>query len=313
MGTSYPGGLDTFAALVDNTDSVIAAHPNDRGDSIEQLQIKVGVDSSAVVTSHDYKLTHLPAQVQNWDAGAYEVRGLTLESDVATGTAPIAVASTTLVSNLNVEKLNSQVGSYYVNIANATIASEAQGDILYRGAAAWARLGTGTAGQLLKSGGAGANPSWATAGKLVQQVNTLSGAVSTGTTVMPYDDTIPVITEGDEYMTRAITPTSASNKLRIDIIFYFSHTTAGQEVAGLFQDTTTNALAVGSERIMSASNLFCIQFTHHMTAGTASETTFRLRAGHENDGTTTTFNGTSSARKLGGVLASSITITEILV
>ena len=40
------------------------------------------------------------------------------------------------------------------------IGSAAQGDILYRGAASWARLGAGTANQVLKTGGAAANPSW---------------------------------------------------------------------------------------------------------------------------------------------------------
>jgi hypothetical protein len=39
-------------------------------------------------------------------------------------------------------------------------ASVAQGDILYRGASGWARLAAGTNGQLLKTGGASANPSW---------------------------------------------------------------------------------------------------------------------------------------------------------
>lgn len=37
-----------------------------------------------------------------------------------------------------------------------------QGDILYRDGSAWVVLGAGTAGQVLQSGGAGANPSWAT-------------------------------------------------------------------------------------------------------------------------------------------------------
>lgn len=37
-----------------------------------------------------------------------------------------------------------------------------QGDILYRDGSAWTVLGAGTAGQVLQSGGAGANPSWAT-------------------------------------------------------------------------------------------------------------------------------------------------------
>lgn len=36
----------------------------------------------------------------------------------------------------------------------------AQGSLLYRGASAWARLAPGTAGQILRSGGASANPSW---------------------------------------------------------------------------------------------------------------------------------------------------------
>jgi hypothetical protein len=40
------------------------------------------------------------------------------------------------------------------------IGSAAQGDILYRGASAWARLGAGTSGQFMKTSGAGANPAW---------------------------------------------------------------------------------------------------------------------------------------------------------
>jgi len=42
------------------------------------------------------------------------------------------------------------------------IGSAAQGDVLYRGAASWARLPAGTSGQFLKTNGAGANPEWAT-------------------------------------------------------------------------------------------------------------------------------------------------------
>jgi hypothetical protein len=38
----------------------------------------------------------------DWDAGAFEIRAETLESDVVTGTAPLTIASTTKVANLNV-------------------------------------------------------------------------------------------------------------------------------------------------------------------------------------------------------------------
>ena len=54
----------------------------------------------------------------DWDAGAYEIRAKTLESDVATGTAPLTIASTTLVSNLNADLLDGQEGTYYLNADN---------------------------------------------------------------------------------------------------------------------------------------------------------------------------------------------------
>ena len=52
---------------------------------------------------------------------------------------------------------------------------------------------------------------------VVQVVNVQSGASATGTTVIPDDDTIPQNDEGDEYLTLAITPKSASNILVIEI------------------------------------------------------------------------------------------------
>ena len=106
MSTNFPTSLDTYLVLIDNTDPIAAAHPNNRGDAIEALEAKVGINSSAVGTSHDYLLEHLPTQAANWDAGPYEVRAETFESDVATGTAPMTVASTTVVTNLNANTVN---------------------------------------------------------------------------------------------------------------------------------------------------------------------------------------------------------------
>lgn len=54
------------------------------------------------------------------------------------------------------------------------IGSAAQGDVLYRGASGWARLGAGTAGQFLQTQGAAADPQWATPS---------SGTVTRGTAV----------------------------------------------------------------------------------------------------------------------------------
>lgn len=69
----------------------------------------------------------------NWDAGSYEIRAQTFQSDVTTGTAPLTVASTTLVSNLNADQLDGQEGSYYLAAANMTgavdLTSQVSGDL----------------------------------------------------------------------------------------------------------------------------------------------------------------------------------------
>ena len=48
----------------------------------------------------------------------------------------------------------------FTDLAKMTIASIAQGDVFYRGASVVERLGAGTAGYVLSTGGAGANPVW---------------------------------------------------------------------------------------------------------------------------------------------------------
>lgn len=50
------------------------------------------------------------------------------------------------------------------------VGSAAQGDILYRGASTWTRLGAGTSGQFLKTNGTGANPEWASQSGVVKNV-----------------------------------------------------------------------------------------------------------------------------------------------
>lgn len=156
--------------------------------------------------------------------------------------------------------------------------------------------------------GDGTNINWA--GKSVQVVNTQTGAVNTGTTAIPNDDTIPQITEGDEYMTLTITPTSATNKLKIEVILNGSNSAATTNTMALFQDATAGALAAISQRQDGNGGSQTMVLTHYMDAGTTSATTFRVRVGAAASATYT-FNGSGGARLMGGVMASSITITEV--
>ena len=150
------------------------------------------------------------------------------------------------------------------------------------------------------------------AGATVQVVNVMDSAVGTGTGVYNLDDSVPANSEGDEAFTLAVTPTSASNKLKIEVVVNVASSIAARPFAGLFQDTTSAAIAAAIIWIPNANNLGLISFTHYMTAGTTSATTFKVRVG-SNSSATTTFNGQSGSRIFGGVIPSSITITEIQV
>ncbi|OFW41934.1 MAG: hypothetical protein A3J29_07815 [Acidobacteria bacterium RIFCSPLOWO2_12_FULL_67_14b] len=55
-----------------------------------------------------------------WDAGSWQIRAETFQSDITTGTAPLTVASTTKVTNLNADLLDDQSGAYYLDAANFT-------------------------------------------------------------------------------------------------------------------------------------------------------------------------------------------------
>lgn len=156
---------------------------------------------------------------------------------------------------------------------------------------------------------------WSPKDKIVQTVHTQTGAVATGTTILPFDDTIPTQSgpaEGDEYMSLSITPKNANHKLLIEVVAMGSHSVVlGTIAAALFQDSIANALkamgvnhsGVGTEQPRE------VVFTHEMPAGTISPITFKVRMGSLLAGTFT-FNGQGGVRRFGGVMASSIRITE---
>jgi hypothetical protein len=146
-------------------------------------------------------------------------------------------------------------------------------------------------------------------GFCVQQVNVISGTLANGTTIMPYDNTIPQNTEGDQYMTLSITPKSATNILVIQVVTFISSSVATFLIAALFQDSTANALAAGLNFQSQASGATSVPVTHTMVAGTTSPTTFKLRCGGSDAGTFG-FNGVGANQRLGAITKSSMIITE---
>ncbi len=80
---AYPTDLDSFSDVVDNTTDATAANHNAIQDAIEALEAKVGADSSAVTTSHDYMLNDSDSPVVT-KTGTQTLTNKTLTSPVLT-------------------------------------------------------------------------------------------------------------------------------------------------------------------------------------------------------------------------------------
>lgn len=163
----------------------------------------------------------------------------------------------------------------------------------------------GTSGQFLSTNGSG-TLLWASS-KVVQIQKATSTTAATTTSRIPNDNTIPQNTEGAEYLTLAITPTSSTNRLLIEFNGYGIG--AANVSLALFQDTTANALAAISASGGSVQGAMALR--HEMAAGTTSATTFKIRFGRSGtSGTATMLGDTSGVNLYGGVDMAVLTITE---
>ena len=148
-------------------------------------------------------------------------------------------------------------------------------------------------------------------GKLLQQVNTQTGAVATGTTIFPEDDSIPQNTEGDEYMTLSITPKSATSTIMIEAHIFYSQSAGTRSGAGLFKDSDADALSFTSNFVYDATSMSNMQVFYSETSGNTTARTYKIRCGILQTSGTFTFNGQSGNRKFGGTTLSTIRILEI--
>lgn len=148
-------------------------------------------------------------------------------------------------------------------------------------------------------------------GDTIQVLRSASGAVATGATVVPYDDTIPQSGEGDQYFSQAITAASPVNVFDIDFLLQLGNASNNILVASLYQDATANALASAAVVTGGFSPSGCAG-RHLMLAGTAVATTFKVRAGGNAAGTTVLNGATGGTRVYGGVMNSYLRITEVM-
>lgn len=137
-------------------------------------------------------------------------------------------------------------------------------------------------------------------------------SVVTCSTAMPADDTIPLITEGDEVLTIVFTPKSATSTLEILFVAQCSKDgNNGTMTCALFQDATANALSAKSYNACINVHSVALKLAHSKVSGTTSAITFRVRIGSAAN--SSYLNGSSAgAARLGGVLSSTLTVMEYL-
>ncbi len=146
-------------------------------------------------------------------------------------------------------------------------------------------------------------------GELVQRVQNFDTTVATGTTAIPRDNTTPLITEGDQYMSQAITPTFAGNVLRISVSAMFGHSAITHVCVALNDGTTVLAASVTNMNGAGASGACYLDY--FQVANTVSATTWAIRAG-ASTGATTSFNGEGGTVRY-NILASHIQVEEIAI
>lgn len=150
MSTSFPGGLDSYTdpTSTDRLDTVDhAGQHTDINDAMEAVQAKVGADSSAVTSSHDYKLS-----------------GVTGSDKAASLTGSETLTNKTLTS------------------PTINVTSDATGDIYYRSSGgAFTRLAIGSNTNILSVSASGI-PEWITNPDTADASETIKGVVEIATT-----------------------------------------------------------------------------------------------------------------------------------
>ncbi len=145
-------------------------------------------------------------------------------------------------------------------------------------------------------------------GTIIQEVIATTNAYTSHTTVIPYDDTIPQIGEGDLLLTASITPSSTSNHVNVTAIVNLNAGN-GEASAAVFRGAGANA--IGAAVIIAGNDppAPVTVFVDDAPSSVAAQS-YTLRVGPSTG--TLYVNGVSGGRIFGGALTCSLLLQEIV-
>jgi hypothetical protein len=147
-------------------------------------------------------------------------------------------------------------------------------------------------------------------GDVLQTKTRIDKTVTTGTTTIPFDDTIPQSTEGVEVVNATgVSPQDTVNAAELEISANVAYSVAANLTLSVFSDATPNALASSFGYVPAADAPLDMYLKHIKSIESGS---FSWRIGGSTAGTLTV-NGVAGARKLGATLATTAFLREIQV
>lgn len=170
-GTKINSDLDTIDGLFDTGPVLKLTKGGTGASSAEQARINLGLGSLATMSAINTGQINDGAVTTAKIATGAVTTALIGDGQVTTAkvadnavtTAKIADAQVTTAKIADANITTAKIADNSVTGAKIALGSDAQGDVMFYNGTDWARLAAGSAGQVLQTNGAGANPTWANA------------------------------------------------------------------------------------------------------------------------------------------------------
>lgn len=251
---------------------------------------------------------------------AFTVNSLTATS-VSTSVLNATEVSTSILSatQINATSVSAVSGRFSGTVSasafdglgnNLIYGGDAQGDILYNNGTNIQNLAAGTSGQFLKTQGSGANPVWASPLPSPVYVES-AAAVSLGASLIPADNTIPQITEGNHItqLECSITPESSGSRIEVNALVNLGTAVGGNITLALFKNSVTDAVASYPFQIANANNgVHTAYIRYSVSVSNTNPIQFSFRAGESTS--QEIFLNRGGIIQGGGTVISSVKISE---